>query len=275
MSSSTIQNLTGKVALVTGGGSGIGATTALALAANGAAVAVTDLNGDSASAVAAEITGSGGHASGYALDVADEGAWRDVVARVGADLGPVTVLHGNAAPTGQSIMSRDLDVLTAEVEIWDLLTAVVLRGNMLACKHTIPSMIAAGGGSIVLTTSIKGRTGSSLRAAYSTTKGGLEQLVRIVATEYGRYGVRCNGVAPGIIITPGLREVVSEDFANELLASQLIGRFGTVEDIAAAVLYLASDASSFMTGQTLVIDGGMTVFAPSMSPVVEVERPNS
>jgi NAD(P)-dependent dehydrogenase (short-subunit alcohol dehydrogenase family) len=275
MSSSTSQDLTGRVALVTGGGSGIGATTARTLAENGAAIAVTDLDGAAAEAVAAEIADAGGRASGYALDVASEDAWREVVAKVSADLGPITVLHGNAAPTGSAIMSRDLDVLTAEIEIWDLLSAVVLRGNMLACKHTIPAMIAAGGGSIVLTTSIKGRTGSSLRAAYSTTKGGLEQLVRIVATEYGRYGVRCNGVAPGIIATPGLRESVSEDFANELLASQLIGRFGVAEDIAAAVLYLASDASSFMTGQTLVVDGGMTVFAPSMSPVVEVERPTA
>jgi NAD(P)-dependent dehydrogenase (short-subunit alcohol dehydrogenase family) len=262
--------MTGKVALVTGGGSGIGAATAQLLAAHGASVAVTDLDGESAGRVADEITGAGGRAVGYDLDVAVEDGWRDVVAQVSVDLGPVTVLHGNAAPTGQSIMSRDLDVLCADVEIWDLLAAVVLRGNMLGCKHTIGSMIAAGGGSIVLTTSIKGRTGSALRAAYSTMKGGLEQLVRMVATEYGRYGVRCNGVAPGIIVTRGLREVVGEDYAKELLAAQLIGRFGEAEDIAAAVLYLASDASSFMTGQTLVVDGGMTAFAPVMSPAVEI-----
>jgi NAD(P)-dependent dehydrogenase (short-subunit alcohol dehydrogenase family) len=273
MPSPRTQDLTGRVALVTGGGSGIGAATARLLAANGAVVAVTDLDGASASGVAAEINSAGGRAAGYVLDVASEDAWRDVVARVGAELGAVTVLHGNAAPTGNSIMSRDLDVLTGDVEIWDLLASIVLRGNMLGCKYTIPSMIAAGGGSIVLTTSIKGRTGSSMRAAYSTTKGGLEQLVRMVATEYGRYGVRCNGVAPGIIITPGLREVVGEEYANQMLAAQLIGRFGDAEDIAAAVLYLASDASSFVTGHTLVVDGGMTAFAPVMSPAVE--RPQS
>jgi NAD(P)-dependent dehydrogenase (short-subunit alcohol dehydrogenase family) len=262
--------MTGKVALVTGGGSGIGATTAAVLAAHGATVAVTDLDGDSAARVAASIGEAGGRADSYALDVASEQAWRDVVTAVTADLGPVTVFHGNAAPTGHAVMSRDLDVLTGDVEIWDLLMSVVLRGNMLGCKYTIPSMIAAGGGSIVLTTSIKGRTGSSLRAAYSTSKGGLEQLVRMVATEYGPHGVRCNGVAPGIIVTPGLRETVSEQFASELLAAQLIGRFGEAEDIAAAVLYLASDASSFMTGQTLVVDGGMTTFAPVMSPRVQI-----
>jgi NAD(P)-dependent dehydrogenase (short-subunit alcohol dehydrogenase family) len=264
--------MAGKVALVTGGGSGIGAATARLLAANRAAVAVTDLDGESATGIVKEITDAGGRAAAYVLDVAEEDAWRDVVARVAADLGPVTVLHGNAAPTGNAVMSRDLDVLTADVEVWDLLSSVVLRGNMLGCKHTVPSMIDAGGGSIVLTTSIKGRTGSSLRAAYSATKGGLEQLVRVVATEYGPYGVRCNGVAPGIIVTPGLRETVSEEFAQQLLAAQLIGRFGDPEDIAAAVLYLASDASSFVTGQTLVVDGGMTAFAPVMSPRVEPVR---
>ncbi|HEY2165552.1 MAG TPA: SDR family NAD(P)-dependent oxidoreductase [Jatrophihabitantaceae bacterium] len=268
MTSARTQDMTGKVALVTGGGSGIGAATARLLAAHGAAVAVTDLDGDAATRVAGEIDDAGGRAGAYVLDVAEETAWLDVVARISSELGAVRVLHGNAAPTGNAVMSRDLDVLGAEVEIWDLLTSVVLRGNMLGCKHTVGSMIDAGGGSIVLTTSIKGRTGSSLRAAYSATKGGLEQLVRVVATEYGRFGVRCNGVAPGIIVTPGLRETVSEEFAQQLLAAQLIGRFGDPDDIAAAVLYLASDASSFMTGQTLVVDGGMTAFAPVMSPPV-------
>lgn len=261
--------MTGKVALVTGGGSGIGAATARLLAANGAAVAVTDIDGESAAQVTDEITGLGGRAAAYVLDVAEEDGWRGVVARVAADLGPVTVLHGNAAPTGSSIMSRDLDVLTAEVDVWDLMSSVVLRGNMLGCKHTIPSMVAAGGGSIVLTTSIKGRSGSGLRTAYSAAKGGLEQMVRVVATQYGRFGVRCNGVAPGIIATPGLREVVSEESAKQLLAAQLIGRFGEAEDVAAAVLYLASDASSFVTGQTLVVDGGMTAFVPVLSVALD------
>jgi NAD(P)-dependent dehydrogenase (short-subunit alcohol dehydrogenase family) len=267
------QDLTGRVALITGGGSGIGAATARLLAAHGAAVAVTDLDRGAAATVADEIRASGARAGAYALDVADEDVWREVAARVTADFGPVTVLHGNAAPTGEAVMSRDLDALTATVEVWDLLSAVVLRGNLLGCKYLIPGMIAAGGGSVVLTTSIKGRTGTSLRTAYSTTKGGLEQLVRVVATQYGRFGVRCNGVAPGIIVTPGLREVVSDEWAQELLAAQLLGRFGTPEDIAAAVLYLASDASSFMTGQTLVVDGGMTGYIPVLSPAIDAPVP--
>jgi NAD(P)-dependent dehydrogenase (short-subunit alcohol dehydrogenase family) len=257
MTDATAQ-LAGRVALITGAGSGIGAATARLLAQHGAAIAVTDIDGDSAGGIADEIRRAGGIASPYMLDVVSEDAWRDVVARVVAELGPVTILHGNAAPTGRAVMSRDLDVLSAEVDIWDLMASVVLRGNVLGCKHTVRGMVDAGGGSIVLTSSIKGRVGSGLRAAYSTMKGGLEQLVKVVATEYGRFDVRCNGVAPGIIATPGLTETVSDEAARQLLAAQLLGRVGQPEDIAAAIAFLASDDAAWITGITLPVEGGLT-----------------
>jgi NAD(P)-dependent dehydrogenase (short-subunit alcohol dehydrogenase family) len=262
------QDLSGRVALVTGAGSGIGAAAARALAAHGAAVAVTDLAADSAERVAKEIEQSGGRAVAHVLDVAAENAWTGVVARTEEELGPITVLHGNAAPTGGAVMSRDLDVASMDCGVWDLVMAVVLRGNMLGCKHVIPSMIAAGGGSIVLTSSIKGRVGSSARTAYSVAKGGLDQLVRMVATEYGQHGIRCNGIAPGIIATPGLRETVGAEYVARLQAAHLVPRLGTAEDVAAAVVYLASDASSFMTAHTLVLDGGLSAYVPVMSPQV-------
>jgi NAD(P)-dependent dehydrogenase (short-subunit alcohol dehydrogenase family) len=266
-------DLTGRVALVTGAGSGIGAAAARALAAHGAAVAVTDLVGDSAEQVAKEIEQSGGHAVAHVLDVAAEDAWAAMVARIEQELGAITVLHGNAAPTGTAVMSRDLDVTSMDSGVWDLIMAVVLRGNMLGCKHVIPSMIAAGGGSIVLTSSIKGRVGSSARTAYSVAKGGLDQLVRMVATEYGHLGIRCNGIAPGIIATPGLRETVGEEYVTRLQAAHLVPRLGTAEDVAAAVLYLASDASGFMTAHTLVLDGGLSAYVPVMSPQVGAAPP--
>jgi NAD(P)-dependent dehydrogenase (short-subunit alcohol dehydrogenase family) len=259
-------DLTGRVALVTGAGSGIGAAAARALSAHGAAVAVTDIAGDSAERVAKEIEQGGGRAVAHVLDVAAEDAWRKVVARTEAELGPITVLHGNAAPTGGAVMSRDLDVTAMDPGVWDLIMAVVLRGNMLGCKHVIPSMIAAGGGSIVLTSSIKGRVGSSARTAYSVAKGGLDQLVRMVATEYGYLGIRCNGIAPGIIATPGLRETAGDEYVARLQAAHLVPRLGTAEDVAGAVVYLASDASSFMTAHTLVLDGGLSAYVPVMSP---------
>ena len=263
------QDLTGRVALVTGAGLGIGAAAARALAARGAAVAVTDLVGEAAERVAKTIEQDGGRAVAQVLDVVQEDAWADALARIEAELGPVTVLHGNAAPTSGEVINRDLDVLSIEGRLWDVMMTVVLRGNLLACQHVIPSMVSAGGGSIILTTSIKGRIGSTARTAYSVAKAGLEQFVRMVATEYGPFGIRCNGIAPGIIATPALRETAGEEYMARLRAAQLIPRLGTPEDIAAAVVFLASEASSFMTAHTLVIDGGLSAFVPVMSPPLE------
>lgn len=260
--------LAGRTALVTGGGSGIGAASARALAAAGAAVAVTDLDAESAHRVAKEILAAGGRALAQRLDVVDDAAWLEAVAATTAAFGPITVFHSNAAPTAGAAMKRDLDVLSLETEVWDLVMAVVLRGTMLGCRAVIPSMLAAGGGSIIITSSIKGRTGSSLRTAYSTAKGGLEQFVRTVATGYGSRGIRCNAIAPGIVATPGLRETAGEEYMATLEAAHLIPRLGTSDDIAAAVVYLASDSSSFMTAQSLVIDGGLSAYVPALSPPI-------
>jgi NAD(P)-dependent dehydrogenase (short-subunit alcohol dehydrogenase family) len=163
-------------------------------------------------------------------------------------------------------MSRDLDVVSADLSLWRKVLDVALTGSMLACRQLIPGMVELGGGSITITSSVKGSTGSALRAAYNSAKGGVDALVRTVATAYGKDNVRCNAVAPGIIETPGLRQTVAADRLRELEAAHLLPRLGRAEDIAQAVVFLASDAGSFITGQVIVVDGGLTAHTSALSP---------
>jgi NAD(P)-dependent dehydrogenase (short-subunit alcohol dehydrogenase family) len=183
-----------------------------------------------------------------------------------AELGLVGALHSNAAPTGADFMSRDLDVVSTDLSLWRKVLDVALTGSMLGCRQIIPGMVELGGGSITITSSVKGSTGSALRAAYNSAKGGVDALVRTVATGYGKHNIRCNAVAPGIIETPGLRQTVPADRLAELEAAHLLPRLGRPEDIADVVVFLASDAGSFITGQIVVVDGGLTAHTPALSP---------
>jgi len=256
-------DLSGRTALVTGGGSGIGAASAAALAAAGATVLVTDIDGEAAAQVAKAIVDAGGHASSARLDVADEQQWISVIADSGD---PITVLHNNAAITGGPVMANDFDVVRIDVDTWDTVLAVNLRGTMLGCKHVVPGMLEAGGGSIVNMSSVKGSTGSSYRTAYATAKGGIDSLTRMVATSYGKRNIRCNAVAPGIVETPGLRHTVPEERLAELRDAHLLPRLGSPEDIANMVVFLASDDAAFVTGQVIAVDGGLIAHSPAMSP---------
>ncbi|OHV06924.1 SDR family NAD(P)-dependent oxidoreductase [Mycobacterium talmoniae] len=256
--------LGGRVALVTGAASGIGAASSRALATAGAAVAVTDVDIDAATAVAAAIKQTGGQALALRLDVAEEQQWATAIATVRDQLGPVTVLHSNAADI--SIFVRDNDLLNLEAEVWDRAFAVAARGSMLAAKHTLPHMIEAGRGSIVYTSSVKGRTGSSTQISYSSAKGAIDSLTRVIATTYGQFGVRCNAVAPGVVDTPAARANVPDELRRQIIDSQLLSRLAEPEDIAHTVVFLASDAAAMITGHTLVVDGGMTEHVPVLSP---------
>jgi NAD(P)-dependent dehydrogenase (short-subunit alcohol dehydrogenase family) len=239
------------VALVTGAGGGIGAASSVALAEQGFAVVVTDINGDAAERVALDLRDRGASAVAAVLDVADEQSWRQAIQLSEASFGPVTVLHNNAGLTSAHVNARDLQVATMDVELWDAVMAVTLRGSMLGCKHVVP---------------VKGSTGSSLRTAYSTAKSGLAGLVRVVAAGYGKYGIRCNAVAPGIIETEGFRVNAAPSTVKALEADTLLPRLGRAEDIAAMVAFLASEGGSFVTGQWIVVDGGLTSHTPALSP---------
>jgi NAD(P)-dependent dehydrogenase (short-subunit alcohol dehydrogenase family) len=254
-----------RVALVTGAGSGIGAASATALAAAGASVAVTDVQADAARRVAEEIRAGGGTAVHLTLDVADEHAWAGCVEAVRERLGTITVLHSNAADTSREAYAGDLGVTELSMELFDQVLAVNLRGPVLGCKHVLPGMIAEGGGSVVITSSVKGSTGSAHRSAYSVSKGGLDALTRVVATGYGKSGVRCNAIAPGIVATDAIDTIPAAQRAA-LEDAHLTPALGRPGDIADAVVFLASDEARFVTGQVLCVDGGLAAHVPALSP---------
>jgi 2-keto-3-deoxy-L-fuconate dehydrogenase len=240
----TADRFTGRRALVTGAGSGIGAAVARGLHAEGADVVLADTAGDRVQALAAEL---GDRAEGLTLDVRDEDAVSGAVA--GMDV------LANVAGIGSTTNAPD-----TPLEVWENVFAVNARGTFLCCKHAIPSMIERGGGTIVNIASVAGMIGLPNRVAYSASKGAVIALTRALAIDHVRQGIRVNAVCPGTVDSPWVRRLVEDvgESLDTLRARQPMGRLGTPEEVAQAVLYLASDAAAFVTGSGLVIDGGLT-----------------
>jgi NAD(P)-dependent dehydrogenase (short-subunit alcohol dehydrogenase family) len=218
---------------------------------------VTDLDEAAAQGVADEIAATGGEAAAHPLDVADEGQWAQAVATAARLFGPVAMLVGNAALTSPAMMARDLGVLDLDMADWDRVIRVNLRGNLLGCRAVLPAMLEAGKGSITFTSSILGARAGRARAAYSVSKGGLDALVRAVATTYGSRGIRCNAVAPGFVVTDAMRGAASPERIGALARTSALGRLAAPEEIAAVIAFVASDRASYLTGQILTVDGGV------------------
>lgn len=255
----TLGRLDGKTAIVTGAGSGIGRATARALSREGASVIVADIQGAAADAVVAEIRAAGGEALASATDVSDETAVRAMVQAAVDAFGRLDILHNNASDL--ALLQRDHELLELDLALWNRTLAVSLGGPMLGCKHAIPHMLAAGGGSIINTSSINGRRGDVTRMAYGSAKGGLNTLTQYVAAAYGSRGVRCNAICPGVIRTrPGMSG--DDPGLKPMLDSTTLGRLGEPEDVAALVVFLASPESSFITGQIIDVDGGLLSHMP-------------
>ncbi|MFE6736425.1 SDR family NAD(P)-dependent oxidoreductase [Microbacterium sp. NPDC057650] len=247
--------LQNKNAIVTGGAGGIGRATSLAFAAEGASVAVVDLNADAAEVVAEEIRAAGGTAIALAADVSSEADIERVVASVVDQLGGIDVVFNNAG-----IIRRTTAVETT-VEEWDRVFGVNVRAIFLMCKHVVPIMAASGGGSIVNTGSGWGLKGGGQAISYCASKGAVVNMTRALAIDHGPQGIRVNSVNPGDVDTGMLRDEakqLGQDQAGFLAeaAERPLNRMGQPSEIAAAVVWLASDESSYVTGSALVVDGG-------------------
>jgi NAD(P)-dependent dehydrogenase (short-subunit alcohol dehydrogenase family) len=247
----------GAVALVTGAANGIGAAVAKTLAAQGARLAVADIDQAGTSQVVEDIEEAGGVGVGFTLDVSDESAWERTVADIEGRLGPISLLHSNAALTSRDALGYGVALPDLPVGLWNRVMAVNFGGCMLSCKHVIPSMLRAGGGSIVFTSSILGMRGKGDGLAYGASKAAVLSLTRSVASEYGRHHIRCNAVAPGSVATQVMANL-DDDVRAGLERHTMLGRIGETNEIATVVAFLLSDDASYVTGQTIVADGGTT-----------------
>lgn len=247
----------GKVALVSGGASGLGAESGRRLAREGARVMLTDVAHDRGQAVADEILAEGGEAAFLPHDVTDEAQWIETIQATVARFGRLDVLVNSAGIGGGE------PLLEATLEGWRRVTGINLDGTFLGVRHAAPAMIAGGGGSIINLSSILGKVGFPGAAAYCASKGGVAMLTKAAALELAATGVRVNSVHPGFIDTPMVAEALhASENGNEmrdmLISRHALGRLGAPREIADAIVFLASDESSFMTGAELVIDGGYT-----------------
>ena len=246
-----------KVCIITGGGSGIGRATSLLFADEGARLVVADKHGAKAQTVASECSGKGAQAVAVEVDVAITADVKRMIQATVERFRRLDVLVNNA---GYGIPGS---VVETDEDAWDALMAVNVRGVFLCSKYAIPIMKTNGGGTIVNTASVVAAIGIGNRAAYCASKGAVAALTRAIAVDHVGDGIRCNAIAPGTIDTPYFDEMLKKStdpgaMRKALAARQLLGRLGTPEEIAAGILFLASDESRFATGTILTLDGGMT-----------------
>jgi NAD(P)-dependent dehydrogenase (short-subunit alcohol dehydrogenase family) len=259
--------LDGKVAIVTAAAQGIGAASARIMAGIGATVVLADINEAGAKATAAEIVASGGKASGMFFDAREEKSVRAVIEETHKTYGHLDILHNNA---GGTWLERDRQAADITQDAWDEIFAWNVDCTHWGCKYAIPLMIAGGGGSIVNTITAGAAFAQSNQIVYGTAKAATASYTRYVAVQYGWRNVRCNGVAPGLILTPHALEVMSQEFRDGIFKHITTARVGKPDDIGHAVAFLAADVSAYINGQILTVDGGVGVRFPHDAGVLQM-----
>jgi NAD(P)-dependent dehydrogenase (short-subunit alcohol dehydrogenase family) len=231
------------------------------LAAEGATVVVGDLDLAAAERTVTAIETDGGDAVGQQFDASDEASIVALMKRAVTEFGGIDGVHFNAMDMSAPTLGVDgeSDLLTLPLDVWQRTLDVGLTGFLLAARHALPSMLERGGGSIVATVSGAVYVGEPVRLAYATTKTAMTAVVRHIASRWGREGIRANAVAPGIVLGEDVRNSIDEAESRRVLGLARSHRFGTADDIAAAVAFLMSDDGSWVTGQTIALDGGVTM----------------
>jgi len=248
--------LANKVALITGGGSGIGKASCLLFAREGARVVVVDLKRETAEATAVEIGNAGGQARAFAADVSKAKDAERMIRFAEKTFGRLDVVFNNAGV----FHAKDESVTNTPEDIWDMVIDINLKGVYLGCQYAIPALLRAGGGSIINTASFVAIIGAAVpQIAYTASKGGVLAMTREIAIEFARKNIRANALCPGPVETPLLAELLADpERRQRRLVHIPMGRFARAEEIANAALFLASDESSYVNGSTFLVDGGIT-----------------
>jgi NAD(P)-dependent dehydrogenase (short-subunit alcohol dehydrogenase family) len=253
-----VKRLENKIALVTGAAGGIGAATVHRFVQEGAIVVAADIFEEGARNAVSELAD---RAIAMQVDMGEVGSVEALINATIAKFGRLDILHNNAALLDPTVMNRDTSAPDIPLEVWDATLRVNLKGYLLACKYAIPQMIKQGGGVIINTTSTSGLSADNNLIAYSASKAGVISLTRTIALQHGRQRIRCNAIAPGLILTPRAQSSAKE-YLDIIAKHVLTPRLGLPKDIAATAAFLASEDAEFITGQTISCDGGYLIHQP-------------